>query len=117
MIDAIWLGWIAAGFYRRVLGDLMLEQPKLGIAAVFYIGYTFAIVLLAAAPAAKSGSFSQAPLYGAVFGLAAYGTYDITNLATLKNWPTSMAAIDMAWGTFLTATSAAAGYAAYRYVS
>ena len=117
IIDAIWLGWIAAGFYRRALGDLMLEQPKLGIAALFYVGYTFAIVLLAAAPAAKSGSLSQALLYGAVFGLAAYGTYDITNLATLKNWPTSMAAIDMAWGTVLTAASAAAGYAAYRYAS
>ena len=117
VIDAIWLGWIATGFYRRALGDLMLEQPKLGIAAVFYIGYTFAIVLLAAAPAARSESFSQALLYGAVFGLAAYGTYDITNLATLKNWPASMAAVDMTWGTVLTATSAAAGYAAYRWAS
>ncbi len=117
VIDAVWLGLIAASFYRRELGVLMLDQPKLQVAALFYIGYTFAIVLLAAAPAARSGSLSQALLYGAVLGLAAYGTYDITNLATLKNWPGTMTLVDMAWGTFLTATAAAAGYAAFRYSS
>ncbi len=117
VIDAVWLGLIAASFYRRELGVLMLDQPKLQVAALFYIGYTFAIVLLAAAPAARSGSLSQALLYGAVLGLAAYGTYDITNLATLKNWPGTMTLVDMAWGTFLTATAAAAGYAAFHYSS
>lgn len=117
VIDAVWLGLIATSFYARALGDLMLEQPKLGIAALFYIGYTFAIVLLVSAPAAKSGSLIQAVLYGAVFGLAAYGTYDITNMATLKNWPVTMSLVDMAWGAFLTATAAAAGYAAFRYMS
>ena len=117
VIDAIWLGLIAASFYRRELGALMLEQPKLHIAALFYVGYTFAIVLLAAAPAARSGSLSQALLYGAVLGLAAYGTYDITNLSTLKNWPGTMTLVDIIWGTVLTATATAAGYAAYRYAS
>lgn len=117
VIDAIWLGLIATSFYARNLGDLMLEQPKLGIAALFYIGYTFAIVLLVSAPAAKAGSLSQAVLYGAVFGLAAYGTYDITNMATLKNWPVTMSIVDMIWGTVLTAVSATAGYATFRYMS
>lgn len=117
VIDAIWLGLIAASFYRRELGELMLDQPKLNIAALFYVGYTFAVVLLAAAPAAKSGSLSQALIYGAVLGLAAYGTYDITNFATLKNWPGTMVLVDMVWGTVLTATAAAAGYAAFRYAS
>ena len=117
VIDAIWLGVIAASFYRRELGGLMLDQPKLGIAALFYVGYTFAIVLLAAAPAARSDSLVQAFLYGAVLGLAAYGTYDITNLSTLKNWPHTMSVVDMAWGTFLTAIAAAAGFAAYRYAA
>jgi len=117
VIDAIWLGLVATSFYARALGDLMLDQPKLGIAALFYIGYTFAIVLLISAPAAKTGSLTQAILYGAVFGLAAYGTYDITNMATLKNWPVTMSLIDMFWGTTLTATAAVAGYVAYRYAS
>ena len=117
VIDAIWLGLVATSFYARALGDLMLEQPKLGIAALFYVGYTFAVVLLVAAPAARAGSLSQALLYGAVFGLAAYGTYDVTNMSTLKNWPMTMSLVDMAWGTLLTATAAAAGYLAYRYAS
>ncbi len=117
VIDAIWLGMVATSFYARSLGDLMLDQPKLGIAALFYIGYTFAIVLLASAPAAKTGSLTQALLYGAVFGLAAYGTYDITNMATLKNWPVTMSLVDMVWGTLLTATASAAGYVTLRYMS
>ncbi|MGI9421400.1 MAG: DUF2177 family protein [Geminicoccaceae bacterium] len=117
VIDAIWLGLIATSFYRRALGDLMLDQPKLQIAALFYIGYTFAIVLLAAAPAARAGSLTQALVYGAVLGLAAYGTYDITNMSTLKNWPVTMSLVDMAWGTLLTAAAAAAGFAAFRYFS
>ena len=108
---------VATSFYARSLGDLMLDQPKLGIAALFYIGYTFAIVLLASTPAAKTGSLPQAILYGAVFGLAAYGTYDITNMATLKNWPVTMSLVDMAWGTVLTATASAAGYVTLRYMS
>jgi uncharacterized membrane protein len=117
VIDAIWLGLVATSFYARALGDLMLERPKLGIAAVFYVGYSFAVVLLVSAPAARSGALGQALVHGAVFGLAAYGTYDITNMATLKNWPVAMSLVDMAWGTFLTAVAAAAGYAAWRHVS
>ena len=117
VIDAIWLGLIATSFYRRALGDLMLDQPRLQIAALFYVGYTFAIVLLAAAPAARAGSLTQAVVYGAVLGLAAYGTYDVTNMSTLKNWPVTMSLVDMAWGTLLTAAAAAAGFAAYRHFS
>lgn len=117
VIDAIWLGLVATSFYKRQLGDMMLEQPKLQIALIFYVGYAFAIVLLAAAPAARSGSLGQALLYGAVLGLAAYGTYDITNISTLKNWPVTMSLVDMVWGTFITAAAAAGGYAALRYVS
>lgn len=117
VIDAIWLGLIATSWYKRALGDLMLEQPKLHIAALFYVGYAFAITLLAVSPAAQSASFGQVLLLGAVLGLAAYGTYDITNMSTLKNWPMTMSLIDMVWGTFLTAVSAAGGYAAYRYFS
>jgi uncharacterized membrane protein len=116
-IDAIWLGLIATSFYRRQLGDLMLDQPKLGIAALFYLGYAFAVVLLASMPAAKAGSPAQALAFGAVLGLAAYGTYDITNLSTLKNWPVTMSMVDLAWGTFLTAVTAVTGYAAIRYFS
>lgn len=108
-IDAVWLGLVARGFYKSQLGDLMLESPKLAIAALFYVMYSAAVVILASAPAARSGSLSDALLLGAIFGFAAYGTYDITNLATLKNWPMLMSLVDVAWGTALTAATAVVG--------
>jgi len=117
VIDAIWLGLVAKSFYRRHLGDLMLEQPKLHIAAVFYMVYAVAILVLASMPAAQTGSLIQALMLGALLGFTAYGTYDITNMATLKNWPTTMSVVDMIWGTCLTAITSAAGYIALRYAA
>ncbi|MBD8553124.1 DUF2177 family protein [Rhizobium sp. CFBP 8762] len=110
IVDAIWLGIVARTFYRDQLGDLMLPSPSLTIGAAFYIIFAAAVVFLAVMPGLREASLSTALLYGAVLGLAAYGTYDITNLATLKNWPVAMSMVDMAWGTFLTAASAGCGY-------
>ena len=115
IIDAIWLGLVAKSFYRKQLGDLMLDQPNLMIAAVFYLVYAVAILVLASLPAAREESLSQALMLGALLGFAAYGTYDITNMATLKNWPATMSLVDMAWGTCLTAVTAAAGSIVLRY--
>jgi len=95
----------------------MLPSPNLGIAALFYLLFTVAIVILAVLPGLSSGSLGTTLLYGAILGLAAYGTYDITNLSTLKNWPLAMSLIDMVWGTFLTALSAAGGYCAARLMA
>jgi uncharacterized membrane protein len=117
VIDAIWLGLVATSFYRRELGTLMLEQPKLQIAAVFYLIYALAILVLASMPAARADSLGLAFLLGAVLGVAAYGTYDITNLSTLRSWPVMMSLVDLTWGTLLTATTATAGCAALRYFS
>jgi len=91
--------------------------PNLGIAALFYLFFTAAIVVLAVLPGLSGGSIGTTLLYGAILGLAAYGTYDITNLSTLKNWPVAMSLVDMAWGTFLTAFSAAGGYCAARLLA
>lgn len=115
-VDALWLGVVARGFYARQLGELMLEQPRLGIAAIFYVMYSGVAVLLAAAPAFRSGSLQDALMLGAILGFAAYGTYDITNMATLKNWPITMSIVDMAWGTLLTATASAVGFWLLRWV-
>lgn len=114
VIDALWLGLVAKSFYQRELGHLMLDQPRLQIAAIFYLIYAVAILILAAMPAARDESSSLAFVLGALLGFAAYGTYDITNLSTLKDWPMKMSLVDMAWGTFLTATSATVGSAAIR---
>ncbi|WEZ83957.1 DUF2177 family protein [Rhizobium sp. 32-5/1] len=108
--DAIWLGVVAKTFYRDQLGDMMLPSPNLAIAALFYVFFAGAVVLLAVLPGLKAGSLGIALVYGAVLGLAAYGTYDITNLATLKGWPLTMSLVDMAWGTFVTAFSASCGF-------
>ena len=109
-LDVLWLTQLALGMYRRELGGLLLDKPNLAVAAVFYLVFVAGIVLLAIFPALNGGSWVNALLMGAVLGLVAYGTYDITNLSTLKGWSTSLALIDLAWGTALTAVSATAGY-------
>lgn len=109
-LDAIWLSRIALGMYRRELGDLLLEVPNLGISAAFYLLFVAGIVVLAVVPALNGGGWVGALWMGAVLGLVAYGTYDITNLATLRNWSAAVTLADLAWGTALTAVSATAGY-------
>ncbi len=114
VLDAVWLGLIARTFYRDQLGEMMLPSPNLGVAAVFYLFFAVAVVVLAVYPAIASGSVWTALAYGLILGLAAYGTYDITNLATLKNWPLMMSLVDLAWGGFVTAATAAGGFVAVR---
>ena len=109
-LDAIWLSKIALGMYRQELGSLLLDKPNLPIAAGFYLLYVVGIVVLAIVPALGEGGWIKALLLGAVLGLVAYGTYDITNLSTLKGWSTKLALIDIAWGTALSAVSAAIGW-------
>ena len=109
-LDALWLSKVALGMYRQELGSLLLDKPNLPIAGAFYLLYVVGIVVLAIVPALESGGWIKALLMGAVLGLVAYGTYDITNLSTLKGWSTRLALIDIAWGTALTAVSATIGW-------
>ncbi|TRL36401.1 MULTISPECIES: DUF2177 family protein [Rhizobium] len=108
-LDFLWLGHVATGFYRNQLGDMMRERPDFVAAGLFYLVYVAGIVYFAVGPNLAGGGLRQAALSGAILGLIAYGTYDITNLATLKNWPLAMSLVDLAWGTALTATAATAG--------
>ncbi|MBA4782828.1 MAG: DUF2177 family protein [Rhizobiales bacterium] len=109
-IDALWLGLVATSFYKKALGNLMLEKPKIGIAALFYLIYAAALAVLVVLPALDSGSAEKALGFGALFGFAAYGTYDVTNLATLKNWPVKMSLVDWAWGSTLSGFVALSAY-------
>ena len=109
-IDTLWLTQVALGMYRRELGTLLLDKPNLPIAGLFYLLFVVGIVVLAILPALNGGTWINALLLGAVLGLVAYGTYDITNLSTLKNWSMTVTLADLAWGTVLTAVSATAGY-------
>ena len=110
VIDIIWLKYVALSFYREQIGHLMVDKPNLGIALVFYLVYIVGIVILAVNPALEKGQWMIAVLYGGLLGLVAYGTYDITNLATLKGWPSIVAIVDMIWGTILTASAATIAY-------
>ncbi len=111
LLDLLWLGVIARSWYRAQFGALLLENPRMGAAAAFYAVYLVGLVLFGVWPALKAGSWSQAALWGGLFGFFAYYTYDMTNLATLKGFPGGIVAVDVAWGTVVSALSACAGYA------
>jgi len=114
-IDFIWLSR-SIGFYRAELGGMLLDKPNMGAAVAFYLIYIGGIVALAVLPANSQSSWSTALINGALLGLVAYATYDLTNLATLKDWSLTVTLVDLAWGTFLTATAALAGTAALRWL-
>jgi uncharacterized membrane protein len=114
VIDLIWLGVIAKSFYRRELGDLIAQPFNLKAAAVFYLAYPLGVVFFATWPALSAGSAQQAALMGLLLGLFAYGTYDLTNLATLRNWSLKLSVADMVWGSVLTGISAWIGFLAAR---
>lgn len=103
-IDLVWLGLIAKKLYRKHLGFIMSEDVNWTAAVIFYIIFIAGIVLFVVTPALESGSLYHSIIYGALFGLVTYSTYDLTNLATLKNWPVRITIIDLAWGSFLSAS-------------
>jgi uncharacterized membrane protein len=109
-LDAIWLTQVGPRLYRPAIGELLADRPDMRAAIAFYLIYVSGIVFLAVGPALRDGSLMRATIAGAVLGLVAYATYDLTNQATLRVWPLHVTLIDVAWGTLLTATAAAAGY-------
>lgn len=109
--DFIWLGTIAKNLYRSQMGHLLADEFRLGPAVIFYLMYIAGIVYFAIIPALASGRWQDAVLPGALLGFMAYGTYDFTNWAVMRDWPVGLTFIDLAWGTALTALAAAAGAA------
>lgn len=109
IIDMIWLGVVAKSFYQSRLGHL-LGDVNWPAAIIFYLIFLVGLIFFAVYPAVMAGQWQQALLYGALFGFFTYATYDLTNLATLKDWPLSVALVDMVWGTVLGASVAAITY-------
>ncbi|MEL1089465.1 DUF2177 family protein [Pseudomonas sp. OB66] len=107
LLDGIWLGLLMAPTYRERLGSLMLEKPLLLPAAVFYCLYVIGCVVFVVLPAL---SWQRAAKLGALLGLVAYGTYDLTNWATLRDWSVQVSLMDWAWGTVATAVACTVGY-------
>ncbi|MBG6146579.1 MAG: DUF2177 family protein [Roseibium album] len=116
-VDYVWLSQVATRFYFDRIGHLLMDKPNMAAAGAFYIIYVVGIVVFAVAPALKSESLATAVIYGAMFGFFTYATYDVTNYATLRNWPVIVTVVDVSWGTALSAFSAGMGYTLTRMVS
>ena len=111
VIDLVWLGFVAKDFYRMSIGHLMGGGFNVSAAVAFYFIFIAGLVFFAVNPALEAGDWQRAAYLGAAFGFFAYATYDLTNLATLKDWPLSLALADLAWGTSLSGIAAALGCA------
>jgi uncharacterized membrane protein len=102
-IDMLWIGLVAKNFYAAQIGFLMRTDVNWVAAILFYLLFIIGLVLFVIAPALEKSSWTHAILFGALFGLIAYSTYDLTNLATIKNWPLLVTIVDLIWGTVLAA--------------
>jgi len=111
-IDMIWLAVVARGFYRRHLGFLLVDQVNWWAAIAFYLLFVAGVLVFAVGPGLQANSLSKALILGGFLGLVTYGTYDLTNLATVKSWPLIVTVVDMAWGTVLAAAVSGIGYLA-----
>ena len=100
-IDMVWLGLVARIFYRKYLGVLMAPSPNWLAAIIFYLLFIVGILVFVVLPGLEDNSFKTTLLRAALFGLITYATYDLTNLATVKDWPVLITVVDMAWGTVL----------------
>lgn len=103
LVDLLWIGVVANRFYRSELGELFAPQVNWTAALIFYAIYVAGLVFFVLSPAIVKQSLLYAVFAGAFFGLIAYATYDLTNLATVRNWPLLMSLVDIAWGVFMTA--------------
>ena len=114
-LDALWLGVIAKNWYQQGIGHLMAENPRVFVAALFYALFVVGLVIFVVAPGGQTGAWQSTLLRGALFGFFTYATYDLTNLATLKDWPIGMSLLDMAWGATVSAAAGAAGKLGFDY--
>jgi len=110
-LDMLWLGVIAKPIYQNGIGHLMADQPNVQVAVLFYALYGLGLVVFAVLPAGPAPGWAKTVGMASLFGFFAYATYDLTNLATLKQWPIGLSVMDMAWGTCISAAAAAGGKA------
>lgn len=115
-IDMVWLGFLAKNLYRKHLFGLLADQVNWTAAIVFYLLFIVGIFVFVIVPAVEKNSLITALWLGAFFGIVTYATYDLTNLATLKNWPVAIVFIDIAWGAVLTSLVSIAGYGIHKWI-
>ena len=105
VIDTLWLTSMAGRIYRPLIGDMLAEQFRLAPALAFYGLYAAGLTVFAVLPGLREGEWRTALIWGGLFGLFAYGTYDLTNYATLKTWGLKITLIDMTWGVIVSAAA------------
>ena len=110
IVDMIWLGVIAKGFYRKALEPLMTPNINWIAAIIFYLLFLVGILIFALLPGMERRSLVYTIAMAALFGFIAYATYDLTNLATIRDWPLMLSIVDMIWGSFLSASTATMTY-------
>ena len=117
IIDVIWLSFATKSFYRPLIGNLLADKPVMWAAALFYILYVIGMAIVVIQPCMDSESIFKTVYTGFIFGLVAYGTYNLTNMAVLKGWSPTVTFVDMFWGGSLTAVSATTGlYLAKKFI-
>ena len=109
-IDMLWLGLLARTFYRKHLGYIMAPSPNWPAAIIFYLLFLVGLLVFVVHPGLESGSLKTTLLRAALYGLITYATYDLTNQATLKDWPVVVTVVDMAWGVFLSVAVSTIGF-------
>lgn len=112
VIDILWLGVVAQSFYKRYIGFLMSPQPSWTPAIIFYLIFVGGLLFFVVLPGIRSQSPKKTLLLGFVYGIITYGTYDLTNLATIANWPIIVTIVDMLWGMVLSMSVGIIGYLA-----
>jgi uncharacterized membrane protein len=112
-IDMIWLGLVAKGFYNNQIGSLLKTKVDWIPAIIFYLLFVVGLVVFVITPALDKRLWSHALFYGALFGLITYATYDLTNLATLKNWPLTVTVVDLIWGMVVSSSVSLITYFVY----
>lgn len=112
LIDLVWLGVVAKNFYRQQLGFIMTDDVNWVAAIVFYIVFIVGALYFVIVPAIEKGSWTYALTSGMIYGFVTYATYDLTNLATLKDWPLKITIIDLIWGTSLSTMTSVFSYLA-----
>lgn len=117
LIDMLWLGLVARGFYQKYLGFLLSPKPNWAAAIVFYLLFVAGVLVFVVLPGLEANSLRLVLLRGALFGLITYATYDLTNLATVKDWPLTVTLVDLAWGTVLSTAVSVAGFFAGRWLA
>lgn len=110
VLDLLWIGVVAKSFYHSQIGELLRPDVQWGAALIFYLLFIAGLVVFVIAPAATKHSLWHALMFGALFGLVCYATYDLTNLAVAKNWPLLVTIVDMVWGAVLAASVSGVTY-------